>query len=202
MADSNCRILSAFDSLKSRWIKSCFFCLNPLSEDTRQWPSSRPPFSPIRPQTDRLLCRFFSPWIQRYGSLFFLQIFARLLPKNSHKTLRQTHVLQSNRLAEQRGYFFVPEAGNATADARYIEEQLRMLLRESDERRNVRLDGLHATLHSGDGVALTTKADTTTHYGTKLFPSSKRRTASVHSFQVAALCKRLHKAAYVKSEIM
>ena len=132
----------------------------------------------------------------------FLQIFARSLPENSHKTLRQTHVLKTCRLAEKRGDFFVPEAGNATADARYIEEQLRMLLRESDERRNVWLDGLHTTLHSGDSVALATEADTATLYGSELFPSSKRRTASVHSFQVAALCKRLHKAVYVKSEIM
>jgi len=30
------------------------------------------------------------------------------------------------------------------------------------------------------------KTNATTHYGSELFPSSKRRTASVHSFQVAA----------------
>ena len=105
---------------------------------------------------------------------------------SAHKTLRQTHILKSNRLAEQRGDFFVPESGNAAADASHIEEKLRMLLRKCDERSNVRLDGLHTTLHSGDSVALATKTNATTHYGSELFPSSKRRTASVHSFQVAA----------------
>ena len=105
---------------------------------------------------------------------------------SAHKTLRQTHILKSNRLAEQRGDFFVPESGNAAADASHIEEKLRMLLRKCDERSNVRLDGLHTTLHSGDSVALATKTNAATHYGSELFPSSKRRTASVHSFQVAA----------------
>ena len=53
---------------------------------------------------------------------------------SAHKTLRQTHILKSNRLAEQRGDFFVPESGNAAADASHIEEKLRMLLRKCDER--------------------------------------------------------------------
>ena len=95
---------------------------------------------------------------------------------SAHKTLRQTHILKSNRLAEQRGDFFVPESGNAAADASHIEEKLRMLLRKCDERSNVRLDGLHTTLHSGDSVALATKTNAATHYGSELFPSSKRRT--------------------------
>lgn len=57
-----------------------------FTEFSEQWPH-RPPFSPIRPQTDRLICRFFFPWIQGYVSLFlckFLQgRYLRILTKLS-----------------------------------------------------------------------------------------------------------------------
>ena len=51
-----------------------------------------------------------------------------LLLQHLHKTLRQTHILKSNRLAEQRGDFFVPEAGDAAADASDVEEEFRACL--------------------------------------------------------------------------
>ena len=74
----------------------------------------------------------------------FILIPKQLYFDDLHKALRQTHILQSNRLAEQRGDFFVPESGNATADARHVEEELRVFLRKRNKRRNVRLDGFHA----------------------------------------------------------
>ena len=40
-----------------------------------------------------------------------------------YKSLRQAHILKSNRLCKQRGNFFVPKSCNPATNTRYIEEQ-------------------------------------------------------------------------------
>ena len=102
------------------------------------------------------------------------------------ETLWQTHIFKTNRLTEQRGDFFVAEAGNAAADACYIEEQFGMLFGENYEIVHVGLDGFYTTLHGGYGIALATKTYTASHYGAELLPSCICGTAAMHTCQVAA----------------
>ena len=106
------------------------------------------------------------------------------------------------RLFEQGRYFFVPESCDAAADAGHIEEMLRVLLGKRDETIHIRLYGLHAALHSRDGVALTAETDSAAHHGTEKSEGGISRPTTVDAGKVAALCKRLHKAPYVKPEVM
>ena len=125
----------------------------------------------------------------------------RLL-EDLRETLRKTHILQPQRLFEQGRYFFVPESCDAAADAGDIEELLRMILGKRDEIIHIRFYGLHAALHRRDGVALTSETDSAAHHGTEKSEGGISRATAMDAGKVAALCKRLHKAPYVKSEIM
>ena len=115
-----------------------------------------------------------------------LQIFARFLQKHLDKCLRETDIVTVKRFAEERGDFFVPEARNAAAYARHVEEQLRVLPGEGDELIHIGFDGLHAPLHGGDGVALAAETNAAAHHGTELTPGDIRCAAAVHSGEVAS----------------
>lgn len=57
---------------------------------------------------------------------------------------------------------------------------------EGDEIVNVWLDGLNATLHGGNGVALATKANSATHHRSEPLEGHISSSAAMHAFEVAA----------------
>ena len=66
-----------------------------------------------------------------------------------------------------------------------------MSLGEGYELRHIRLYGFYAALHCGYGVALTAKADTASHDGSKLTESYIRCAATVHARKVASKAEDL-----------
>lgn len=66
-----------------------------------------------------------------------------------------------------------------------------MSLGEGYELRHIRLYGFHPALHCGYGVALTAKADTASHDGSKLAESNIRCAAAMHACEVASKDKYL-----------
>ena len=100
--------------------------------------------------------------------------------------LRQYDILYIVRLFKQRGYFTVPEAGNATAYACDKEHQLGMLLSKRYELVDIRTDGFHASLHCRDGIALSLQTYALPHDGTKLAEGNVCSTTAMHSLQIAA----------------
>ena len=103
-----------------------------------------------------------------------------------HELLRQTNVRSVDCFGEERRDVSVPEAGDAAADAGDVEEELRVLLRERDEIVHERLDGFHAALHCGDGVALAAKTDSAAHLGAELPEGDIGGSSAMHAGQVAA----------------
>ena len=79
--------------------------------------------------------------------------------------LRQYDILYIVRLFKQRGYFTVPEAGNATAYACDKEDKLRMLSSKGNEFVDIRTDGFHSSLHCRNGIALSLQAYALPHDG-------------------------------------
>ena len=77
-----------------------------------------------------------------------------------------------------------------------------MLFCKRNEFGHIGFDCFNAALHGGDGIALAPKADPASHHGAELAECHIGGSASVHACQIAALCKRLHKEAYVKPEVM
>ena len=57
-------------------------------------------------------------------------------------------------------------------------------------------------MHCRNSVALAGRPGTAPPLGTELLIRLSRRATDMLTGQIAALCKRLHKVAYVKSEIM
>jgi len=90
------------------------------------------------------------------------------------------------RLCKQGRYFLVPEPGNPAPDAGHEEEQLRMFLGKRDEVIDIRLDGLDATLHRRDCIALAAETDPAAHHRTEELECSVGGTAAVHSGEIAA----------------
>ena len=103
---------------------------------------------------------------------------------------------------EQWRDFFVPEAGDAAADSGDQKFQSRIFLCEPDEFIDIRLDGFNSSLHGRNGIGLAGKSNTDTPFCTEFHVCCPCRTATMPACEIAALCKRLHKEAYVKSEIM
>lgn len=78
---------------------------------------------------------------------------------NRHLPIRWQHdILYAMSRLEQRGDFFIGEAGDATADTSDEECQLRVLSGELYELIDIRTDGFHAALHRGDAIALALQA--------------------------------------------
>ena len=115
---------------------------------------------------------------------------------------RQTYILQSSCLCEQRSNLPVLESGNSAAYSCNIEEQFGMFSCISDELIHVWPDVLDSTVHCRNGVTLSTMTYSASHSRSKFLECRICCSASVHSFQIAALCKCLHKEAYVKTDIM
>ena len=96
------------------------------------------------------------------------------------------NVLNINGASKQRCNFTDSEANDAAAYAGDQEGQLGVLLGESDEFVNVRLDGIRPALHGRDGIALALQPHTLTHNGTEFLESDTCCTATVSALQVAA----------------
>ena len=120
----------------------------------------------------------------RLGFRYFFSIIKLL--QYLYELLRQTDVRRVDRLGEERGDVSVPEAGDAAANAGDVEEELQVLLRECDEIVHVGLDGFHAALHGGDGVALAAKTDSAAHLGAELPEGDIGGSTAMHASQVAA----------------
>lgn len=102
------------------------------------------------------------------------------------KRLRKDDIGHAQSVPEQGGNLFIPEAGNATANACDIEFQLGVSLGECDELVDVWLDGLNASLHCGDGVGLSLEPDSLPHYCAKSVHCYSGRAAAMMSGKVAA----------------
>lgn len=89
-------------------------------------------------------------------------------------------------LGEEGGYLVVAETGDAAADAGDEERQVGTAGGEGDELVNVGLDGVGASVHGGDGVALALKADALSPHGTELLVGNTGGTAAVLAREVAA----------------
>ena len=103
---------------------------------------------------------------------------------------------------EQWRDFFVPEAGDAAADSGDQKFQSRIFLCEPDEFIDIRLDGFNSSLHSWNGIGSTCQSDTDTPFRAEFYVCCPCRTATMMACEIASLCKRLHKEAYVKPEVM
>ena len=66
-----------------------------------------------------------------------------------------------------------------------------MLLGIGDELIDVGADGVNASLHGGDGIALTLDAVAIAHYGSKIKIGNAGGTTSVHTGKIAAEHKHL-----------
>ena len=119
-----------------------------------------------------------------------------------HKLFRKDDILHINGIRKERSNILITESGYAATYPCNEECEPAVLLGEADESIHVWLDGFHTTLHGRDGVCLTMQTHAFAPNGTKPIVSQACSTATMCARQIAALCKRLHKAAYVKSEIM
>ena len=116
--------------------------------------------------------------------------------------MRQPDIVNLKRILKQRSNVGILKPGDATAYAGDKELIFGMFPGKVDKLIHIGLDGRHRPLHSGNGIRLPLKADTLAPNGTEILISGTCRTAAVSTLEIAALCKRLHKEAYVKSEIM
>lgn len=103
---------------------------------------------------------------------------------------------------EQLRHILIFETGDAAANSREKETVHRMLFGVLQEFIDIGLDLRQRTVHCGDGIALTLRAYALSPDCAEFVICNLGRTAEVLTFQIASLCKRLHKGAYVKSEIM
>ena len=119
-----------------------------------------------------------------------------------HKFFRKDDILHINGIRKERSNLLITESGYAATYSCNEECEPAVLLGEADESIHVWLDGFHTTLHGRDGVCLTMQPHAFAPNGTKPVVSQACSTATMCACQIAPLCKRLHKEAYVKSEIM
>lgn len=111
--------------------------------------------------------------------------------RSSLPTFWQDYIFHAMRLREQWRNFLVCESGYATADAGNEEGKFGVILRKGDKLIHIRADGLHTTLHRGDGVTLPLQTDTLSHNSAKIAVGDACRPTAVHALQVAAEDKNL-----------
>ena len=119
-----------------------------------------------------------------------------------NKFFRKDDILHINGIRKEWRNLLISESSYAATYSCNEERELAVLFGKTDEIIHVGLDGFHPTLHGRDGVCLTMQTHTFAPYSAKPIVSQACSTATMCARQIAALCKRLHKAAYVKSEIM
>ena len=122
--------------------------------------------------------------------------------ENAQKRLRQSNIVNLKSILEQRCYVGILKPGDTTTHAGDKEFILGMFPRKFDKLIHIGLDGRHRPMHGGNSIGVSLKANTLTPDGTKIIVSCKCRATAVSTLEIASLCKRLHKAVYVKSEIM
>lgn len=95
-------------------------------------------------------------------------------------------ILHINSLLKQWGDVVGSESGDATAYRGDEERLFGMRLGIADKLIHIGLDGLHATLHGGDGIALPLRTVTVADDSTEVESCHACGTASVHPGEVAA----------------
>jgi hypothetical protein len=128
----------------------------------------------------------------------------RLTSYNIHKTLWKCDVLHSDGGGEEGRDFAVLEAGDAAADARYVEYEFEMLFGKFDELIDVWLDGFDTALHCRYCVRLPLKPDASPEYCAKFFVGNPRRPAVMVYLEIAAeykhfVCSELRDAIWSDS---
>ena len=88
------------------------------------------------------------------------------------------------RISKEGGDFFIPEAGNTTANASDKKRQFGMLLCKLNELIYIRANGLHPTLHRRDAVATPLQSYALSHDGSKLAVSQVSGSTAMHSFKI------------------
>ena len=106
-------------------------------------------------------------------------------------------VLHIDGTGKQRRNLPWREARNAAADACDQEGQFGVLLGEGDELVDVRCDGVHATLHGGNGIALALQTHTLPHNGTEFHNSDAGSSATMRAGQVTPKDENLVFAKFV-----
>ena len=87
-------------------------------------------------------------------------------------------------ISKEGGDFFIPEAGNTTANASDKKRQFGMLLCKLNELIYIRANGLHPTLHRRDAVATPLQSYALSHDGSKLAVSQVSGSTAMHSFKI------------------
>ena len=87
---------------------------------------------------------------------------------------------------KQWRYFGSGETGNATSDACHEEVQLGMIFSKFNEFIDVRLDSLHAALHSRNGIRLPLNAVAVTHHSAEFHTSGKGGATCMVTLKIAA----------------
>lgn len=100
-------------------------------------------------------------------------------------------ILHADGILEQRSNVVGRKSGNTAAYRRNEESLLGMRLGVADELVHVGSDGLHATLHGGDGIALTLRTVAIAEDSTEVKLCHTSGTASMHTSEVAAKDKYL-----------
>ena len=108
------------------------------------------------------------------------------IPHDIVELLWQEDVLAVDGLIEHRRNLFFREPGNAASNLRHKEFILRMLLRKLNKLIHVGLDGFHAALHRGNGIAPALQPDALPHHGTEFSPGHIGRPATMAAGQIAA----------------
>ena len=94
---------------------------------------------------------------------------------------REHYIVYAVRFGEEWGNLLIPKACYATTYAGYEEGQVLMLLSKLYEFVHIGADGLHSSLHSGNGVALTLQSYTLSHDSTKLKVSHTSGSTTMHA---------------------
>lgn len=89
-------------------------------------------------------------------------------------------------ITKQRRNVCGEEAGNATANGRDEEGLVGMGFGVRDKLVDIRTDGIHTTLHRWDGIALSLRTITITHYGTEMQTGRTGSATAVHTGKVTA----------------
>lgn len=88
--------------------------------------------------------------------------------QHRHEIFGQDDILQIDCLGKQRGHIAGREASNAAADPGYQEHLLGARLCIGHKLIHIGFNSLHATVHRGNGVALSLHTNTLSLHGTKL----------------------------------
>ncbi len=118
---------------------------------------------------------------------------------DSGELFRQNDVLHVDGVLEQRRDLLIRESGDTAADARDQELILGMLFSKRNKLIHVGFDGLHPTLHGGNGVALSLQAHALAPHRTKAVVGHTCGPAAMRAREVTAKHKDLVRLQFCNS---